>query len=97
MIRIAIVGGIGSGKTYISNLFGYPVFNADKIVSRIYSSNDKIFYKLKKKLPKFFLNSLFEKSEHKQLHLFFYLNYFQTIMVYLILLLFYYYVFLEIF
>ena len=48
MIRIAIVGGIGSGKTYISNLFGYPVFNADKIVSRIYSANDKIFYKLKK-------------------------------------------------
>ena len=50
MIRIAIVGGIGSGKTYISNLFGYPVFNADKIVSRIYSSNDKIFYELKKKI-----------------------------------------------
>ena len=63
MIRIAIVGGIGSGKTYISNLFGYPVFNADKIVSRIYSSNDKIFYRLKKKLPKFFLTPPIKKEE----------------------------------
>ena len=63
MIRIAIVGGIGSGKTYISNLFGYPVFNADKVVSRIYSSNDKIFYKLKKKLPKFFLTPPIKKED----------------------------------
>jgi len=30
MIRIALVGSIGSGKTFISNLFGYPVFNADE-------------------------------------------------------------------
>ena len=63
MIRIAIVGGIGSGKTYISNLFGYPVFNADEIVSKIYSSNIKIFYKLKKKLPKFFLTPPIKKEE----------------------------------
>ena len=63
MIRIAIVGGIGSGKTYISNLFGYPVFNADKIVSKIYSSNNKIFKKLKKKLPKFFLTPPIKKEE----------------------------------
>jgi len=26
MIRIAVVGDIGSGKSYIANLFGYPVF-----------------------------------------------------------------------
>ena len=48
MIRIALVGSIGSGKTFISNLFGYPVFNADESVSKIYSNNKKIFYKLKK-------------------------------------------------
>ena len=63
MIRIAIVGGIGSGKTYISNLFGYPVFNADKVVSKIYSSNNKIFNKIKKKLPKFFSILPIKKEE----------------------------------
>ena len=51
MIRIAVVGGIGSGKTYISNLFGYPVFNDDEIVSRKCATNKFMFYKLKKKLP----------------------------------------------
>jgi dephospho-CoA kinase len=50
MIRIALVGSIGSGKTFISNLFGYPVFNADESVNKIYSNNKKIFYKLKKKI-----------------------------------------------
>ena len=48
MIRIALIGRIGSGKTFISKLFGYPVFNADESVSKIYSNNKKIFYKLKK-------------------------------------------------
>ena len=48
MIRIAIVGEIGSGKTYISYLFGLPVFNADKEVSKIYKNNKNFFLKLKK-------------------------------------------------
>ena len=50
MIRIALVGDIGSGKTFISKLFGYPVFNADKIVAKIYYKNKKIFFKIKKKI-----------------------------------------------
>ena len=29
MIRIAIVGEIGSGKSHVSKIFGFPVFNAD--------------------------------------------------------------------
>ena len=29
MFRIAILGGIGSGKSYVAKNFGYPVFNAD--------------------------------------------------------------------
>ena len=39
MIRIGIVGGIGSGKSYIAKNFGYPVFNADNEVNKIYKSN----------------------------------------------------------
>ena len=34
MIRIALIGDIGSGKSYISKLFNYPVFNADLEVSK---------------------------------------------------------------
>ena len=49
MIRIALVGCIGSGKTFISKLFGYPVFNADDSVAKIYLKNKKVFFKLKKK------------------------------------------------
>ena len=63
MIRIALVGSIGSGKTFISNLFGYPVFNADESVSKIYSNNKKVFYKLKKRLPKFFTGPPIKKEE----------------------------------
>jgi dephospho-CoA kinase len=63
MIRIALVGSIGSGKTFISNLFGYPVFNADESVSKIYSNNKKIFYRLKKKLPKYFTDPPIKKEE----------------------------------
>ncbi len=63
MIRIALVGSIGSGKTFISKLFGYPVFNADKSVSKIYLKNRKIFFNLKKKLPDFFNNPPVKKEE----------------------------------
>jgi len=54
MIRIGILGDIGSGKTYVANSFGYPVFNADQEVSKLYNKNRKIFTKLKKILPIFF-------------------------------------------
>ena len=54
MIRIAMIGDIGSGKSYIAKLFGYPVFNADLEVAKIYKTNKNCFKKLKKKLPKYF-------------------------------------------
>ncbi|MDB9819981.1 dephospho-CoA kinase [Candidatus Pelagibacter sp.] len=54
MIRIAVVGDIGSGKSHIANLFGYPVFNADQEVASIYKKNKNCFKKLKKNLPKYF-------------------------------------------
>ena len=52
MIRVALVGDVGSGKSYISNLFGYPVFNADIEVSKIYQNDKKCYLKLKKTFPK---------------------------------------------
>jgi len=54
MIRIVVVGDIGSGKSYIANLFGYPVFNADLEVAKIYKTNKSFFKRLKKILPKYF-------------------------------------------
>ena len=39
MIRIGILGDIGSGKTYVAKNFGYPVFNADYEVSKLYKKN----------------------------------------------------------
>ena len=53
MIRIAVVGGIGSGKSYIAKLFGYPVFNADIEVAKLYRKNRKCYKKLKKALPNY--------------------------------------------
>jgi len=53
MIRIAVVGDIGSGKSYIAKLFGYPVFNADIQVAKLYSKNRKCYNKLKKALPNY--------------------------------------------
>ena len=46
MIRIALVGTIGSGKSYISKLFNFPVFNADQEVNIIYKKDKKTFLKL---------------------------------------------------
>ena len=54
MIKIAVVGDIGSGKSHIAKIFGYPVFNADQEVASIYKKNKNCFKKLKKKLPKYF-------------------------------------------
>ena len=63
MIRVGIIGGIGSGKTFISKLFDYPVFNADDEVKYIYRKNKECFNKLKKKLPKFIKTFPIKKKE----------------------------------
>ena len=51
MIRIAVRGDIGSGKSYVARQFGYPVFNADSEVSKLYKKSRKCYVRLKKALP----------------------------------------------
>ena len=63
MIRIGILGEIGSGKSYVAQNFGYPVFNADYEVAKLYQKNKDIFKKLKAKLPKFIYSFPIDKSE----------------------------------
>ena len=65
MVKIGILGDIGSGKSFVANSFGYPVFNADKIVAELYQNDKLIFSKLKKILPKHF--SKFPVSKKKVL------------------------------
>ena len=63
MIRIGILGDIGSGKSYVAKNFGYPVFNADNEVGKLYKKDRKIFIKLKKILPKYIHSFPVNKNE----------------------------------
>ena len=63
MIKISLVGDIGSGKTYISKLFKAPCFFADIEVKRLYKSNIQCFNKLKKKFPQFIKTFPIKKIE----------------------------------
>ena len=63
MIKIGILGDIGSGKSYVARNFGYPVFNADIEVGKLYKKDKKIFNKLKKVLPKHIHSFPIKKSE----------------------------------
>ena len=67
MIRIALVGEIASGKTFISKCFGLPTFNADKEVKKIYRENKKCFKRLNKKFPKNIKHFPIKKFEIKQI------------------------------
>ena len=63
MKRIGILGDIGAGKSFIAKCFGYPVFNADLEVGKIYKQDKDIFKKLKKKLPSHFNSFPIKKKE----------------------------------
>ena len=63
MIKIGLLGDIGSGKSFVAKRFYYPVFNADKEVSNIYKTNKSCFLKLKKKLPKYVKSYPIKKKE----------------------------------
>ena len=63
MIKIGILGDIGSGKSYVAQKFGYPVFNADHEVAKLYQLDKKIFNQLKKILPKYIYSFPVKKTE----------------------------------
>ena len=63
MIKIGILGDIGSGKSYVAQNFGYPIFNADYEVAKIYKQNKNIYNKLKKSLPKYIHSFPIKKKE----------------------------------
>ena len=63
MIKIGILGDIGSGKSYVAQNFGYPVFNADDEVAKLYQQNKRVFKNLRKKLPKYIHSFPIEKKE----------------------------------
>jgi dephospho-CoA kinase len=63
MIRIGILGDIGSGKSFVAKNFKYPVFNADYEVGKLYQKDRRTFNKLKKNLPKFISSFPINKKE----------------------------------
>ena len=63
MIRLAVVGDIGSGKSYVAKQFGYPVFSADAEVTKLYRKSRKCYSKLKKTLPNYITSFPVKKSE----------------------------------
>ena len=63
MIRIGIIGDIGSGKSYVAKQFGFPVFDADIEVKKIYKNNRKCFKKLKKTFPNYVFSFPVKKKE----------------------------------
>ena len=63
MIKIGILGDIGSGKSHVAKNFGYPVFNADEEVGKLYKKNKKVFAQLKKALPKYIYSFPINKKE----------------------------------
>jgi len=63
MIKICILGGIGSGKSYVAQNFGYPVFNADQEVAKLYQLDKNTFNRLNKSLPKYIYSFPIKKIE----------------------------------
>ena len=63
MIRFAVIGEIGSGKSYVAKQFGCPVFNADFEVAKLYKKDRKCFLKIKKALPNYISSFPVRKDE----------------------------------
>jgi dephospho-CoA kinase len=53
MIKLGILGQVGAGKSYVAQIFknkGFPIFNADQEVSKIYKRN----FLINKKISSYF-------------------------------------------
>src|SRR5690554_3506593 len=77
--KIAITGGIGSGKSTLKKILmemNYPVFDADQYVAMLYSSNEDLIKEFRKQFPSVVDNEginkgrlrdlLLEHPEHKE-------------------------------
>jgi dephospho-CoA kinase len=65
MVRIGILGLVGSGKTFIANIFkelSFNIFSADNEVANIYKNNKIV----NKKIAKFFKLKLYKGKINKQ-------------------------------
>ena len=63
MIKIGILGDIGSGKSFVAKQFGFPVFDADNEVRKIYRKDKKCYTKLKKAIPEYISTFPINKKE----------------------------------
>jgi dephospho-CoA kinase len=65
MVRVGILGSVGSGKSFIANIFkdlGFNIFSADNEVANIYKNNKIV----NKKISKFFKLKLYKGKINKQ-------------------------------
>ncbi len=65
MVRVGILGSVGSGKTFIANIFkelSLNIFSADNEVANIYKNNKTV----NKKIAKFFKLKLYKGKINKQ-------------------------------
>ena len=65
MVRVGILGSVGSGKSYVANIFrelGFNIFSADNEVVNLYKNNKIV----NKKISKFFKLKLYKGKINKQ-------------------------------
>jgi len=65
MVRVGILGSVGSGKTFIANIFkelSFNIFSADSEVANIYKNNKTV----NRKIAKFFKLKLYKNKINKQ-------------------------------
>ena len=65
MVRVGILGSVGSGKSFVANIFrelGFNIFSADNEVANIYKNNNIV----NKKISKFFKLKIYKGKINKQ-------------------------------